>query len=110
MSTSEEFTDYVLDQLAPVGVIKTSKMFGGVLLKVYNRQLGVIIMDTLYFKVKEIELQEKFEKMGSERFTYDRKDRKEPVVIKNWWSVPEESLENREEIVGLAYEVLLQGT
>lgn len=110
MSTSEEFTDYVLDQLSPVGVILTSKMFGGVLLKVNNKQLGVIIEDTLYFKVKEPELQKRFEEMDSEQFEYTRKDKEEPVVIKNWWSVPEEVLENRDEIVGLAYDVLMQGS
>ena len=110
MSTSPEFTDYVLDQLSPVGVILTTKMFGGVLLKVNNKQLGVIIMDTLYFKVKEPELQEKYQEMDSEQFEYTRKDKDGPVVIKNWWSAPEESLENREEIVALAHEVLLQGS
>lgn len=110
MSTSEEYTDYILDQLSSVGTILTTRMFGGVLLKVNNKQLGVIIGDTLYFKVKEPELQEKFENLDSEQFEYKRKDKEEPVVIKNWWSVPEESIENREELVGLAYEVLLQGS
>jgi DNA transformation protein len=110
MSTSAEFTDYVLDQLAPVGRVHTAKMFGGVLLKVDNKQLGVIIADILYFKVKEPELRERFEKMGSEQFSYTRKDADDPVVIKNWWSVPEEALENKKELVGLAYEVLLQGS
>ena len=110
MSTSPEFTDYVLGQLSSVGLIQTSKMFGGVLLKVDNKQLGVIIMETLYFKVKEPELQKRFKEMDSEQFEYTRKDKAEPVVIKNWWSVPEESLENGEEIVALAHEVLLQGS
>jgi len=110
MSTSHEFTEYVLDQLSSVGVIQTSKMFGGVLLKVNNKQLGVIIRDTLYFKVKEPELQAKFEAMDSEQFTYSRKDKEEPVVIKNWWSVPEEYLENSQDLNALAYEVLLQGS
>ena len=109
MSTSHEFLDYVLDQLAPVGVILTSRMFGGVLLKVENKQLGIIINDTLYFKVKEPELQQKFIDLESEQFEYDRSDRDEPVVIRNWWSVPEESIENRQALIGLAYEVLLQG-
>ena len=109
MSTSQEFTDYVLDQLDPIGVILTSRMFGGVLLKVNNKQLGVIIEDTLYFKVKEPELRQKFIDLESEQFEYSRKDREEPVVIDKWWSVPEETLENQSELVGLAYEVLLQG-
>ena len=110
MSTSAEFTDYVLDQLAPVGIVHTSRMFGGVLLKVDNKQLGVIIADVLYFKIKEPELRERFEKMGSEQFLYARKEAVGPVVIKNWWSVPEEMLENKNALVGLAYEVLLQGS
>lgn len=110
MHTTPEFVDYVLDQLAAVGVIQTSRMFGGTLLKAENKQLGVILMDTLYFKVKEPELQKKFEQMDSERFEYDRKDREEPVVIKNWWSVPGEILEDRRALVALAHEVLLQGT
>lgn len=109
MNSSAEFTDYILDQLTSVGVIQTTKMFGGVLLKVNNKQLGVVIRETLYFKVKEPELQRRFEEMGSEQFEYTRKDKEEPVVIKNWWSVPEETLEDREELVGLAYDVLLQG-
>lgn len=110
MSTSPEFSDYVLDQLAAIGTVQTARMFGGVLLKVNNKQLGIIISDTLYFRVKESELQEKFKAMDSEQFEYERKDREGPTVIKNWWSVPEESLENREELLGLAHEVLLQNT
>ncbi len=110
MSTSAEFTDYVLDQLAAVGIVHTSRMFGGVLLKVDNKQLGIIIADILYFKVKEPELQERFAKMDSEQFSYARKDSDGLVVIKNWWSVPEETLENKDALVGLAYEVLLQGS
>jgi len=109
MSTSSEFTDYVLDQLSALGTIHTSKMFGGVLLKVDNKQLGVILEDILYFKVKESELQEKYKNMDSLQFEYARKDKEEPVVIQNWWSIPEEILEDRRELVALAYEVLLQG-
>jgi TfoX/Sxy family transcriptional regulator of competence genes len=110
MSTSAEFTDYVIDQLSPLGVILTSKMFGGVLLKVNNKQLGVIIGDVLYFKAKELELQRKFQAMDSQQFSYARKDSESPVVIKNWWSVPEETLEDKDELIALAYEVLLQGS
>ena len=109
MATSNEFVEYVLDQLSSLGVVLTTRMFGGVLLKVDNKQLGVIIADTLYFKVTEPELRQKFIDMDSEQFEYHRSDRAEPVVIRNWWSVPEESLENTKELIGLAYEVLLQG-
>ena len=109
MSTSHEFGDHILDLLSPIGNIQTQRMFGGVLIKIDNKQLGVILMDTLYFKVKEPELQEKYQKMDSVQFEYSRKDMVEPVIIKNWWSVPEEIIENKEELIALAYEVLLQG-
>ena len=102
MSTSAEYTDYVLDQLSSLGVIHTSKMFGGVLLIIYGTQLGVIIEDILYFKVATPELQTKLQTQGSQQFTYTRKDKEEPVVIKNWWSVPEEILEDRDKVVDLA--------
>jgi len=110
MASSPEFTNYILDQLEPVGVILTSRMFGGTLLKINNKQLGVVINDTLYFKVKEPELQEKFTQLESEQFEYTREDREEPVVIRNWWSVPAEIIEDREQLIALAYEVLLQGS
>ncbi|MFT5831855.1 MAG: DNA transformation protein [Candidatus Paceibacteria bacterium] len=110
MATSNEFTNYVLDQLAPVGVILTSKMFGGVMLKIDNKQLGIIIDDVLYFKVKEPELHRKFTLMESDPFEYDRKDRENPVRIRTWWSIPDEVLEDSDQLVGLAYEVLLQGS
>jgi DNA transformation protein len=110
MSTTDEFTDFILDQLAPVGVIATSRMFGGVLLKVNNKQLGIVINQTLYFKVKEPELRRKFIDVDSEPFTYDRTDRTEPVKVHTWWSVPEEILDDTPALVALAYEVLLQGT
>jgi DNA transformation protein len=110
MATSREFTEYVLDQLEPIGVIQTSKLFGGVLLKVNNKQLGVIIDDVLYFKIKEPELHKKFSQMESDPFEYDRKDQESAVRIRSWWSVPDEVLEDSGQLLALAYEVLLQGS
>ena len=49
MSVSEEFTEYVLELLAPLGNISTSKMFGGVLLKIRGKQLGVIFEGAVYY-------------------------------------------------------------
>lgn len=108
MSASKEFVEYVLDLLRPLGEIETSRMFGGVLLKVEDRQLGVLFGDTVYFKVTETKLQERYKNEGSKQFTYTRKDKKDPVVIKNWWSVPDRAMDNSEEIVQLAEEVLEQ--
>lgn len=106
MSASNEFVEYVLDLLSPLEGITTSRMFGGVLLKVEGKQLGVLFRDTVYFKVTDAQLQKRYKSEGSKQFTYTRKDKKDPVVIKNWWSVPDRAMDNSEEFVQLAEEVL----
>lgn len=83
-------------------------MFGGVLLKVDSRQLGVLFGETLYFKITDSEFQADLKKQGSQQFTYTRNDKKDPVIIKNWWSVPESALDNSEALVSLAERVLSQ--
>lgn len=108
MSATEEFKEYVLELLEPLNGLTTARMFGGVLLKVDGQQLGVLFSNTVYFKVKDLKLQERYKSEGSKQFTYTRKDKKDPVVIKNWWSVPEYAMDNSEEMVRLAEEVLEQ--
>ncbi len=108
MSATEEFKEYVLELLEPLNGLTTARMFGGVLLKVDGQQLGVLFSNTVYFKVKDSKLQERYKSEGSKQFTYARKDKKDPVVIKNWWSVPEYAMDNSEEMVRLAEEVLGQ--
>ena len=108
MSASKEFVEYILELLEPVGEVHTSRMFGGVLLKVGDTQLGVLFGDTLYFKVVDSALQKQYKESGSKQFTYTRKDKKDPVIIKNWWSVPESAMDNSDELVQLAEDVLEQ--
>lgn len=106
MSTTPEYTQYVLDLLSPLGNIEVKRMFGGALLKVGNKQLGIIIEDQLYFKVTNSEVQKRYESEGAKQFSYTRKDKKDSVVIKNWWSIPEDAMESGPELVVLAEEVL----
>lgn len=108
MAVSHEYTEYILDLLSSLEQLETSRMFSGVLLKVGGRQLGILFAETLYFKVIDPILQEKYRESGSVQFSYTRRDKVRPVVIKNWWSVPESALDNREELVSLAREVLEQ--
>ena len=53
MAVSEEYLDYVVDQLSCIGEITVKKMFGGVGL--YHNELffGLIASDVLYFKVDD---------------------------------------------------------
>ena len=53
MAVSEEYLDYVVDQLGCIGEVTAKKMFGGVGL--YHNELffGLIASDVLYFKVDD---------------------------------------------------------
>jgi len=53
MAVSEEYLDYVIDQLSCIGEVTAKKMFGGVGL--YHNALffGLIASDVLYFKVDD---------------------------------------------------------
>jgi DNA transformation protein and related proteins len=53
MPVSEEYLDYVVDQLACIGEVASKRMFGGVGL--YHNELffGLIAGDVLYFKVDD---------------------------------------------------------
>ena len=106
VKVSEEFLEYVLDMLSPLGKVTASRMFSGVLLKVEGAQLGILFAETLYFKVTDATLQEEYRKNGSTQFSYTRKDKKDPIVINNWWSVPDEAMDNGKLLVSLAREVL----
>ena len=106
MKVSDEFLEYILDMLSFVGEIDTTKMFGGVLLKVGDTQLGILIGDALYFKVVDKDLQEQLKNEGSKQFSYKRKDKKEEIVIKNWWSAPDSAMDDSEKLVKIAEKAL----
>ena len=72
MSVSDEFSTYILELLEPLGSIQTTRMFGGVLLKVNGKQLGILIEETVYFKVTDRVLQKRYTEEGSKQFTYTR--------------------------------------
>jgi DNA transformation protein len=53
MPFSEEYLDYVLDQLKSIGPVIARKMFGGVGLYWNGVFFALIADDTLYFKVDD---------------------------------------------------------
>jgi DNA transformation protein len=53
MPVSEQYLDYVMDQLGCIGEIVAKKMFGGVGLYHDGLFFGLIASDVLYFKVDE---------------------------------------------------------
>lgn len=108
MAVSEEYLEYIKEMLEGTGDVQTRRMFGGALLTVDQKQLGVVLYEELFFKVTDVALQKRFKKEGSVQFTYTRKDKADPVVIKNWWKVPEQYLDDTEKLLKLAQTVLNQ--
>lgn len=108
MAVSEEYLAYIIEMLEGVGQLTHQRMFGGALFKVDGKQLGVVLDEELYFKVTEQSLQQRFAEEGGVRFTYTRKDTKDPVVIKNWWKIPEQYLDDATLLLQLAQKVLMQ--
>lgn len=67
MPVSEEYLDYVVDQLGCIGEVAAKKMFGGVGLYHDGLFFGLIASDVLYFKVDD-ENRPEYETAGAKPF------------------------------------------
>jgi DNA transformation protein and related proteins len=67
MPVSEEYLDYVVDQLGCIGEVTAKKMFGGVGLYHDGLFFGLIASDVLYFKVDD-ENRPAYETAGAKPF------------------------------------------
>jgi len=96
MPVSGEYIEYVVDQLACIGEVTHKRMFGGVGLYHDGLFFGLIASDMLYFKVDD-ENRSAYQSAGSKPFQpYDE------VSSMNYFEVPPDVLENREELVAWA--------
>ena len=94
MAVSDEFCDYVLEQLAPVGNVSPRRMFGGVGLYLDGLFFALIDDDALYFKTDDSN-RSRYEQAGSRPFC-PFPDR--PGHVMAYWEVPAEVLEDAEEL------------
>ena len=94
-SVSQEFVDFVVEQLEPAGSILCSRLFGGVGIKIDGIQSALIIGNTLYFRVDD-DSRPDYVARGSEPFSYTTRLRK--VVVESYYGVPEEWLEDSENL------------
>jgi DNA transformation protein len=67
MPVSEEYLDYVVDQLGCIGEVTAKKMFGGVGLYHDGFFFGLIAGDVLYFKVDD-ETRQDYQESGARPF------------------------------------------
>ncbi len=110
MKTSLQFVTYIEELLTEFPNLEKGRLFGGTTLGINEKKIGVIFGDTLFLKVTEKNLQKRYREEGSIQFSYTRKDKKDPVIIKNWWSAPEKALEDPGCLAKLVKEILEQST
>jgi DNA transformation protein len=93
MAVSEDFLEFVLEQLAPVGQLKPKRMFGGVGLYGSGLFFAILDDDTLYLK-GDAALKPMFEAAGSHAF--DPFGEGKPMA---YWSAPAEAMDDPELLV-----------
>ena len=88
----EDFRDYVLDQLSGLGDMTGRKMFDAFGLYHEGKFFGIIHGGTLYFKTNE-DTRGEYMTLGMKPFMPSEKQ-----VLKNYYEVPSEILEDREKL------------
>ena len=101
MGVSNDFLEYILDQLSGWGEVYSRRMFGGAGLYRDGLMFGLVANNTAYLKVDETN-KDKFLQAGSEplRPFPDR-----PTIM-SYYEIPPDVLENKDELVEWAEESL----
>ena len=102
MAVSDDFRDFVLEQLAPAGRVTPRAMFGGVGLYLDGLFIALIDDDALYFKADE-STRKRYEVAGSKPFCPYPDHPDKPM---GYWQVPAEVLEDPVELAAWAREAM----
>ena len=98
MAVTDDYLQYVLEQLAGLGHVTPRRMFGAVGLYHEERFFGLIAGDTLYFKVNDSNRGD-YEARGMGRFRpYPNK----PQLSMTYYEVPADTLEDADECMAWA--------
>jgi DNA transformation protein len=98
MAVSDDFLQYVLEQLTGLGPVQPRRMFGGVGLYHDSRFFGFIARDTLYFKADDSNRRD-YEARRMQRF---RPNPSKPQLSMTYYELPADTLEDAEECVAWA--------
>ncbi len=90
MTGKDEFLAHALELLAPLGRVAARSMFGGHGLYCDGVFFGIVQDGTLYLKTDE-ENRGKFERAGSEIFSYSRKGKRATL---NFYRAPEAAMDS----------------
>lgn len=99
--SASSLLEYIAEQLAPIGAIKTGRFFGGVGLKAGHIQFGMLMGGSLYFVVDD-STRPMYERAGSQCFSYATK--KGAVQVRRYYEVPPELVEEAPALQALARE------
>jgi DNA transformation protein len=95
MAVSDEFVDYVIDQLAGWGEVSARRMFGGAGLYCDGVMFGLIADDVAYLKVDDSD-REAFIRAGSSAFNpYPEKGK---TYSMSYYEIPADVLEDPEQL------------
>lgn len=94
----DSYRDFVLDQLRILGGVVCRSMFGGYGLYLSGEFFGILYDGRLYFLTDEA-TREKYRKQGMAPFSPGGKQ-----VLKSYYEVPEEVVEDDEELASWARE------
>ena len=98
MAVSDEFLQYVIEQLAGLEVVAPRRLFGGIGLYSNERIFGLIFGDMLYFKVNDSNRGD-YEARGMNPF---RPFADKPLLSMTYYEVPADVLEDAEECAAWA--------
>jgi DNA transformation protein len=94
MAVSREYRDFIAETLAPLGRVSLRRMFGGAGIFQGEMMFGLMVDDTLYFKV-DAATQRDYEAAGMQPFTYKAKGRERAL---GYWQVPDGLLDDPDEL------------
>jgi DNA transformation protein and related proteins len=103
MPVSANFVEYVLDQLHAIGAMRSRRMFGGIGLYCDDLFFALIDDDCVYFKVDDSNRAD-YVARGCEQFRPLADDPN--AVSMNYYRLPEEVLEDVDELKGWAHKSL----
>jgi DNA transformation protein len=91
---SPDFIDYVNELLAPLGTVRSKRMFGGVGVYIDELFCAIIDDDCLYFKGDD-ENEAQFIDAGCPPFTYVKEGHSQSL---RYYRAPEEAMDNPQEM------------
>lgn len=99
--SSQDYVEFIKEQLAPIRGIESGRFFGGVGLTADGTQFALLMGNSLYLVVDDA-TRPKYERMGSQCFWYTTK--KGRINVKKYYEVPAEVLEDQCQLLALVEE------